>query len=76
MIDNPLNRLAVKRGSQLPHAKLDEATVAEVLATIEERDRLRARLKGMTNKAIAKRLGVHYRTIDRISSFESWTHVR
>ncbi len=75
MIDNPLNRLACKRGSQLPWAKLDEQKVADIMALIERRDELKAELREMTNAAIAKRYGVHIRTIDRISNGEAWGHV-
>ncbi len=75
MIDNPLNRLACKRGSQLPWAKLDEAKVSEILALIERRDELKAELREMTNAAIAQRYGVHTKTIDKVVSGVSWGHV-
>ncbi len=75
MIDNPLNRLSVKRGSQLPWAKLDEAKVADIIAIIERRDALKAELREMTNAAIAKRYGVHIKTIDKVISGVSWGHV-
>lgn len=75
MIDDVMNRLKVKRGSQLPHAKLDEEKVAEILATIERRESLKSELRSISNAAIAKRYGVHYRTIDRISAGENWGHV-
>ena len=75
MIDNVMNRLSVKRGSELPHAKLDESTVREILAAVAERDRLRAEAAKLSNKALAAKHGVHQRTIDRITSGENWTHV-
>ena len=76
MVDNPLNRLKVKRGSQLPWAKLDESQVSEIRETIERREALKRELREMTNANIAKRYGVHNRTIDRISAGESWIHVQ
>lgn len=75
MTDDPLNRLRVKRGSQLPHAKLDEAKVREIFAIVAERDELKVRLRGMTNEAIAARYGVHQRTVDRVTALENWGHV-
>lgn len=75
MIDNPMNRLSVKRGSALPHAKLNETKVAEILATIERREAIKKELRTLTNTNLAKRYGVHNRTIDRISASETWGHV-
>jgi|AntDeeMinimDraft_4_1070355.scaffolds.fasta_scaffold37963_2 transposase len=75
MIDDVMNRLKVKRGSQLPHAKLDEARVAEILEYIERREALKKELAGMTNGCIAKHYGVHPQTIYRLSCGETWGHV-
>ena len=75
MIDNVMNRLSAKRGSQLPQAKLTEADVRLVLKAIEERDRLKRELAQLTNAALAEKFGVHVRTIDRISAGEAWIHV-
>lgn len=76
MKDDPLNRLKVKRGSQLPHARLDEIKVAEILRIFAQREKLKQQLRSMTNTEIARKYGVHYRTIDRISAGESWGHVQ
>ena len=75
MKDDPLNRTKVKRGSELPWAKLDEADVALIRQLIAERTELRHRLAHMSNAAIAEKFCVHVRTIDRISTGEGWTHV-
>lgn len=75
MVDDPLNRLAVKRGSELPHAKLTEDDVRLILALVAERDELRRRAKQLTNREIAKKFGVHRRTVDKISAGETWIHV-
>lgn len=75
MIDDPLNRLKVKRGSDLPHSKLNEDKVRYIHSVVAERDALRATLSTMTNKALAKQLGVHERTIDRVTEGYSWGHV-
>lgn len=75
MIDDPLNRLSVKRGSQLPHAKLNEAQVSEILYSVDLRNRLRERASALSNKALAKKYGVHYRTIERVVQGETWGYV-
>ena len=76
MIDNALNRTRVLRGSQLPHAKLDEKTVADVLYLVEIREQHKRQARALTNARIAEKLGVHRRTIDRITAGESWIHVK
>ena len=75
MIDDPLNRLKVKRGTELPQSKLTEDDVRQIWALVAERESLRKRLSGLTNKAIAERLGVHVRTIERILYEGAWSHV-
>ena len=75
MKDDPLNRLKVKRGSQLPWAKLDESKVAEINALVAKRDELKRELKQLTNAKIAERYGVHQRTVDRVVTGENWGHV-
>ena len=75
MIDDPLNRLKVKRGSELPWAKLDETRVAEILCLVAKRAVLLDKARALTNARLAKRFGVSVRTIDRITGGESWTHV-
>jgi cytoplasmic iron level regulating protein YaaA (DUF328/UPF0246 family) len=75
MTDDPLNRIKVKRGSQLPHAKLNEAKVAQIRRLIERRKRLLAEAKKLTNANLAKLYHVSKRAIDRINTGESWSHV-
>jgi len=75
VVDDPLNRLHVKRGSELPHSKLNEKLIKKIRKTVAERERLKVVLSGMTNAAIAKQYGVHVRTIDRITAGENWHHV-
>ena len=75
MIDDPLNRLAVKRGSDLPWAKLDEDAVTEIRRLIRQREAYRAMARALSNAAIAERFGVHRRTIENISAGHGWAHV-
>lgn len=75
MIDNPLNRLKVKRGSALPQAKLNEHDIKNIRKIVADREHMRKSLSSMTNAALAEKYGVHYRTIDRITAGENWSHV-
>ena len=75
MIDDPLNRAKVKRGSDLPHSKLTDDDVRMILQIVEDREEMKRVLKGMTNAAIAHKFGVHVRSIDRVVTGETWGHV-
>lgn len=75
MIDDPLNRTKVARGSQLPQSKLTETDVELIREIIGERNQMKFVLSQMTNAKIAEKFEVHVRTIDRITAGESWTHI-
>jgi FixJ family two-component response regulator len=75
MIDDCMNQTKVKRGSELPHAKLTEDDIRLIRSFMAEREQMKAMLRGMTNQAIAEKFDVHRRTIDRITSGETWGHV-
>ena len=65
----------MKRGEELPQSKLTNKIVREILATVEKRNELKAELATMSNKAMAKKYGCHYRTVDKVTGFHTWTHV-
>ena len=75
MIDDCLNRTKVKRGSELPQSKLNESDVQLILGLVLHRDELKNQLKVLTNQSIADKFDVSLRTIDRITSGETWGHV-
>lgn len=76
MIDCPLNRLKVKRGEQLPQAKLTEADAKRIRRQYARYRMLRARLDARyTAKGLARTYNVHARTIEKILAGESWTHI-
>ncbi len=75
MKDDPLNRTKVLRGTELPQAKLTEEKVIEIRYAIAKREAYRKIARTLTNENLAKKYGVHVRTIERISADESWTHV-
>ena len=53
-----------RRGNALPQSKLTPALVREIRASSEPR------------KEIARRLGLHYRTIEKVRQYETWIHVK
>ena len=75
MKDDPMNCTKVKRGSELPWAKLTEEDVLLIRQLIAEREVMKARLREVTNAKIAEKFGVHQRTVDRVSSYENWRHL-
>jgi len=75
MIDCPLNCTKVKRGSELPHAKLTEDDVRLILSLVGEREALKRQASSLTNARIAHKFAVSTRTIDRITAGETWSHV-
>ena len=58
-------RVTCLRGNDLPHARLNPEKVREI----------RANVRGMTARQLAEAHGVHYRTIEKIRSGETWSHV-
>lgn len=76
MIDSPLNRLSVKRGSALPHAKLSEDQVREIRIMNENKRRIVRDLEDRFGaKGLAKAYNVHTRTIERVLAGENWSHI-
>ncbi len=63
-------------GSALPQSILTPAAVLEIRAACEKRDDLRAHIRdNLSNEALAKRFGVHVRTVEKVVSYGSWRHV-
>ena len=75
MIDDPLNRLKVLRGSQLPQAKLTESDVKEIHRMVQVREDYRMRARDLSNAKIAEKFGVHKRTVEKVIQGYSWSHV-
>lgn len=69
-------RAFVKRGEDLPHAKLTPELVAEIRSARRQREKLRKYIdENLTNQALAKKYGVHVRTIEKAITNESWSHL-
>ena len=76
MKDDVLNRLKVKRGADLPQSKLTEAQVKEARALHSEyRDTVKKLTDEFSAKGLAKRYGVHVRTIEKVLNGFTWGHI-
>lgn len=65
----------VKRGLDLPQTKLMPLDVSEIRSAARQRDRLKTHIKdNLSNAALAKRFGVHERSIEKVLSRDSWSH--
>jgi len=76
MIDDPLNRLKVKRGDALPQSKLNEKLVRQIRRDYAEaREEIKRLQTHYSAKGLAKQYGVHVRTMDKVLTGETWGHV-
>ncbi len=75
MIDDPLNRLKVLRGEELHNSKLTNKDIIWIREQVEKRALLYEQYLSLCNKELAKKLGVHYRTIDKVTAFYTWHHI-
>lgn len=64
------------RGEELPQAKLTKEDIRLIWQCVAERERLREEARRLSNKALAEKFGVHYRTIERITQRWGWVHIR
>lgn len=65
-----------KRGEELPQSKLTAELVAEIRSARRQREALRDHIRNnLSNEALAKKLGVHVRTIEKAITNESWSHL-
>jgi len=64
------------RGQELPQAKLLDLQVGEIRSAARQREALRKHIRdNLSNEALAKQFGVHVRTIEKVLSSASWSHV-
>lgn len=76
MKDDPLNRLKVKRGEDLPQSKMTEYQVIKARQDYERARLLIQRIQSnYSAKGLADRYGVHHRTMEKILSGETWSHL-
>lgn len=64
------------RGQALPQSRLSDEDVADIRSAARQREALRKHIRdNLSNEALAKRLGVHVRTVEKVLSLETWGHV-
>lgn len=69
-------RLYAVRGSKLPQAIVNEALVAKIRHQYARKQRLIQQLNATYSAAaLAKRYGLHPRTVEKILRRETWAHV-
>ena len=64
------------RGMALPQSKLTDDDIRKIRELVALRAKLLKEARDITNKKLAESYGVHYRTIDRIASGETWGHIK
>ena len=70
-------RLYAKHGTDLPQAKLDEMTVAKIRWQYARKQRLIEMLNSSYSAAgLARRYGLHIRTVEKILRRDTWAHVK
>lgn len=66
----------VQRGTDLPQSKLTEDDVIDIRSIQRQRAKLLAHIKeNLSNDAMAKKYNIHPRTLEKILSRETWSHV-
>lgn len=64
------------RGRALPQTKLTDAQVIEIRTARTKRLDLLAHIReNLSNEALARRMGVHVRTIEKALQGETWAHL-
>ncbi len=70
------NRITAKRGMELSWTKLPPVAIADIRKAAVERERLRKEITDrLSNKALAKKWGVHHRTVEKVLSYETARHL-
>jgi hypothetical protein len=64
------------RGQDLPQSKLIDLDVLAIRSAKRQRESLLKHIReNLSNAALASQLGVHERSIEKIMSRETWTHI-
>ena len=66
----------VKRGIELPHAKLTPLEIISIREAGRRREKLRKEINDtLSNQALARQFGVSVRAIERVLAYETHGHV-
>ena len=69
-------RSMAMRGTELPQSKLTNEDVIAIRSAAKQRDNLRKHIKdNLSNKALARKHGVHIRTVEKVLQNFTWSHV-
>jgi len=64
------------RGQELRHAKLLDIDVVSIRSAAKQRENLKKHIReNLSNEAIAKSFGIHVRTVEKVLSYETWSHI-
>ena len=64
------------RGQELTHSKLLDMDVIDIRSAHRQRIKLLDYIRNnLSNEALAKKHGIHVRSIEKIVSYETWGHV-
>lgn len=64
------------RGQALSQTKLTDDQVREIRSAQEKRRDLRDHIRdNLSNEALAARMGVHLRTVEKVLAGETWAHL-
>lgn len=65
-----------KRGNELPQSKLIDENVIEIRSMVKQRENMKKYIKeNLSNDAISKKFKVHVRTIEKVTSYQTWVHL-
>lgn len=65
-----------RRGQELTQTKLQDEDVISIRSAVKQRDNLRKYIReNLSNEAMAKKFGVHVRTVEKCISYESFGHI-
>lgn len=69
-------RLYASRGMELPWSKLMPLDVMAIRSAARQRESLKQHIREhLSNDALARKFGVHRRTIEKVLAYETWMHV-
>lgn len=66
----------VERGQELPQAKLLDLEVIDIRSAHRQRQNLMKYIKeNLSNEALCKKYGIHLRTLEKIVTRQTWSHL-
>lgn len=69
-------RAMAARGQDAPMSKLTDIDVIDIRSSVRQRRALMDHINAkLSNKALCKLYGIHERTLEKIISCETWTHL-